>query len=100
MTMTEGKSAALQRLAVRSLYSGDLATGTGTDQFAIASPLAGPHRLTSASTHVKLGELIGSAVRDATLEALRWQNGLESSYTRTVFSALAFVRPERGHLLR
>ena len=49
MTMTEGKSAALQRLAVRSLYSGDLATGTGTDQFAIASPLAGPYRLTSAS---------------------------------------------------
>jgi hypothetical protein len=37
---------------------------------------------------VKLGELIGRAVRDATLEALRWQNGLESSYTRSVFTAL------------
>ena len=32
VTMTEGKSAALQRLAVPSCYSTDLATGTGTDQ--------------------------------------------------------------------
>jgi hypothetical protein len=37
---------------------------------------------------VKLGELIGAAVRDATMEALRWQNGLEASYTRGVFHAL------------
>jgi adenosylcobinamide amidohydrolase len=89
VTMTEAKSAALERLAVRSLYSKDLATGTGTDQYAIAAPLDGPHRFTSTSPHVKLGELIGSAVRDATLEALRWQNGLEPSYTRGIFTALA-----------
>jgi adenosylcobinamide hydrolase len=88
MTMTEAKSAALQRLAVRSLYSCDLATGTGTDQFAIAAPEAGAHRLTSAGPHVKLGELIGRTVRDATLEALRWQNGLEPSYTRGIFAAV------------
>ena len=88
VTMTEAKSAALQRLAVRSLYSQEFATGTGTDQYAIAALAGGPGRLTSASPHVKLGELIGSAVRDATLEALRWQNGLEPSYTRGVFSAL------------
>ena len=89
MTMTEAKTAALQRLAVRSLYSGDLATGTGTDQFAIAAPAWGERPLTSASPHVKLGELIGAAVRDATLEALRWQNGLEPSYTRGIFVSLA-----------
>jgi adenosylcobinamide amidohydrolase len=88
MTMTEGKSAALQRLYVPSLYSSNLATGTGTDQYAIAAPLDGVPRLTSASPHVKLGELIGGAVRDATLEALRWQNGLEPSYTRSIFAAL------------
>jgi adenosylcobinamide amidohydrolase len=87
VTMTEGKSAALQRLAVRSLYSGDQATGTGTDQYAIAAAV-GERPLTSASPHVKLGELIGVAVRDATLEALRWQNGLEPSYTRAIFTAL------------
>ncbi len=88
MTMTEAKTAALQRLAVRSLYSGDLATGTGTDQFVIAAPARGERPLTSASPHVKLGELIGAAVRDATLEALRWQNGLEPSYTRGIFVSL------------
>jgi adenosylcobinamide amidohydrolase len=88
VTMTEGKSAALQRLAIPSCYSPDLATGTGTDQFAIASPVAGRRPLTSASPHMKFGELVGRAVRDATIEALRWQNGLEASYTRGVFHAL------------
>lgn len=88
ITMTEAKTTALQRLAIRSLSSCDPATGTGTDQFAIAAPENGDLRLTTASPHVKLGELIGCAVRDATLEALRWQNGLEPSYQRSIFSAL------------
>jgi adenosylcobinamide amidohydrolase len=88
MTMTEGKSAALQRLAVPSRQSADLATGTGTDQYCIAVPAAADSVLTSASPHVKLGELIGRAVRTATQEALRWQNGLEASYTRGLFHAL------------
>jgi adenosylcobinamide amidohydrolase len=88
MVMTEGKSAALQRLAVPSRQSPDLATGTGTDQYCVAVPAAGDSALTSASSHVKLGELIGRAVRTATQEALRWQNGLEASYTRGLFHAL------------
>jgi adenosylcobinamide hydrolase len=88
VTMTEGKSAALQRLAAPSRYSKDLATGTGTDQYCLGAPLQGPLTLTSASPHVKLGEMIGVAVRNATLEALRWQNGLEPSYTRGLFHAL------------
>ena len=88
VTMTEGKSAALQRLAVPSRQSADLATGTGTDQYCVAVPARPGMMFTSASTHVKLGELIGRAARDATQEALRWQNGLEASYTRGVFHAL------------
>jgi adenosylcobinamide amidohydrolase len=88
ITMTEAKSAALARLAIRSRYSKDPATGTGTDQYAIAVPLDGGKPLTSTGPHVKLGELIGVAVRDATSEALRWQNGLEPSYTRSLFHAL------------
>ncbi len=88
MTMTEGKGAALQRLAVPSCASSDLATGTGTDQFCIASPVDGRKALTSASPHMKFGEIIGTAVRDATIEALRWQNGLEASLTRGLFHAL------------
>jgi hypothetical protein len=91
ITMTEAKSAALQRLAVRSLYSADFATGTGTDQYCVAARLAsggGGKEFTSTSPHSKLGELIGVTVRDATLEALRWQNGLEVSTTRLLFHAL------------
>lgn len=88
VTMTEGKTAALQRLAVPSHLSIDLATGTGTDQYCVAAPSSGELVLTSASTHVKLGELVGLAARKATMEALRWQNGLETSYTRGVFHAL------------
>jgi adenosylcobinamide amidohydrolase len=88
VTMTEGKSAALQRLAVPSCYSNDLATGTGTDQFCVAAPLEGDKPLTSASPHMKAGELIGVTVRRATVEALRWQNGLEASMTRGLFHAL------------
>jgi adenosylcobinamide amidohydrolase len=88
VTMTEGKSAALQRLAVPSKRHLDLATGTGTDQYCIAAPSSGSKVLTSASPHVKLGELVGLVTREATLEALRWQNGLEASYTRGVFHAL------------
>lgn len=88
VTMTEGKTAALQRLSVPSRLHIDLATGTGTDQYCLAAPLDGSPPLTSASPHMKLGELIGRAARDATLEALRWQNGLEPSYTRGVFHAL------------
>jgi adenosylcobinamide amidohydrolase len=88
VTMTEGKSAALQRLVVPSRQSPDLATGTGTDQYCVATPLTPAAAMTSASTHVKLGELIGRVTRTATQEALRWQNGLEASYTRGVFHAL------------
>ena len=88
ITMTEAKSAALQRLAAPSCYSADLATGTGTDQYCIAAPLEGPRTLKFGSPHMKFGEIVGLAVREATLEALRWQNGLEASYTRGLFHAL------------
>ena len=88
MAMTEAKGAALQRLAVRSRYSREFATGTNTDQYCIACRRDALPALTSASTGVRLGELIGRAVRDATLEALRWQNGLEASYARSLFHAL------------
>ena len=88
MIMTEGKTAALRRLAAPSRYSADLATGTGTDQYCVAAPIDARKPLTTASTHMKLGEIVGLAVREATLEALRWQNGLEPSYTRGVIHAL------------
>jgi hypothetical protein len=86
--MTEAKTAAMQQLVVRSRYSLDLATGTTTDQFCVAAPLEGAAPRQYTGTGTKLGEYIGVAVRDATLEALRWHNGLETSYTRGLFHVL------------
>ena len=66
-----------------------MATGTGTDQFAIASPIKSPLKtLDSASGHLKFGELIGIAVREAVIQAVSVQNGLERSDTRSVIHAL------------
>lgn len=89
VTLTEAKSAALAELAVPSRYSPTIATGTGTDQICLAAPLD-PNRTSRTATgpHAKLGELIGTAVREAVNEALRWQNGLEPSLTRGLFHAL------------
>lgn len=85
MVMTEAKSAVLRELAISSKVSPHIATGTGTDQFIIATPIIADIKpLESASGHLKLGELIGKAVYTATLEALRWQNGLERSNVRNV----------------
>lgn len=88
-TMVEAKAAALAELAVPSGASRHLATGTGTDQFLLAASLnPGVRPMEDAGSHTKLGELIGETVRQATLEALRWQNGLERSYTRSIVRAL------------
>jgi len=79
MTATEAKTAALQELAVNSRYSDGLATGTGTDQIAVAAAQSAGPPLTSAGKHVKLGELIGCAVLKAVKGTLALQNGLTPS---------------------
>ena len=76
MTATEAKTAALQELAVNSRYSDGPATGTGTDQIAVAAMETDDPPLTSAGKHAKLGELIGRAVRAAVKETLAKQNRL------------------------
>lgn len=76
MTATEAKTAVLQELNVNSRYSQGLATGTGTDQIAVASVLTGEPPLTSAGKHSKLGELIGLTVKKAVAGTLSLQNGM------------------------
>jgi adenosylcobinamide hydrolase len=89
ITATEAKTAALTELGISSRYSPDLATGTGTDQVCLAVPLIeNAYQYMSASPHSKLGELLGKSVRQAVKQALRWQNGLEPSITRSIVHAL------------
>ena len=89
MTATEAKTAVLQELAVSSRYSEGLATGTGTDQIAVACALAGDKPLTSAGKHAKLGELIGVVVSEAIRKTLALQNSLTPENQRSI---LAHVR--------
>ena len=107
LTVTEAKSAALAELGISSRYSQDLATGTGTDQLCLASPtIDGAYAYSATNPHSKLGELLGTAVRRATKTALKWQNGLEPSATRSLthalrrfgFSEASFVNAMRSRL--
>jgi adenosylcobinamide amidohydrolase len=89
LTITEAKSAALMELGISSRYSQDLATGTGTDQVCLAAPIvSGAYEYSATNPHSKMGELLGAAARAATKDALRWQNGLEPSFTRSLVHAL------------
>ncbi len=74
MMATEAKTALLQELSVPSRQSSGLATGTGTDQMAIAAPACGSLPLSNAGHHAVLGELIGKAVKRALRETLERQN--------------------------
>lgn len=83
VTATEAKTAALQELCVNSRYSSGLATGTGTDQTAVAAALTDRKALTSAGKHAKLGELIGRSVKAAVKGTLALQNSLTPSGQRS-----------------
>ncbi len=115
VTATEAKSAALQELAVNSLYSDGLATGTGTDQIAVCAAQTGEAPLTSAGKHAKLGELIGRAVHGAVKGTLALQNGLTPAGQCSAVTHLrrfgmdrdgiqdaicSFLTPEQAGLLR
>jgi adenosylcobinamide hydrolase len=76
MTATEAKSAALQQLMARSIYSTGIATGSGTDMIAIVADPGSKIQLSDAGTHSKLGELIGKTVIRATHAALEKETGL------------------------
>jgi adenosylcobinamide amidohydrolase/predicted amidohydrolase len=75
VTVTEGKTAALEDLKVPSTYTKNVqATGTGTDSVIIVSGTTGP-QATYAGGHSRLGELIGKATYEAVVESLGKQNG-------------------------
>ncbi|WP_281983648.1 adenosylcobinamide amidohydrolase, partial [Azonexus hydrophilus] len=75
ITVTEGKTAALEDLKVASTYTPTVqATGTGTDSIIVVSGSAAP-RATYTGGHSRIGELIGKASYAAVVEALGKQNG-------------------------
>ncbi|MGC1951290.1 MAG: adenosylcobinamide amidohydrolase [Gammaproteobacteria bacterium] len=89
--LTEAKTTALLDLRIPSLQSHKLATGTGTDQFALCAPLPGngdwERRL--IGSHNTLGEILCEAVYAATTRSLLQQNGLAPTLRRSILAALA-----------
>ena len=88
--VTEGKSAAVLDLRMPSLQSSRLATGTGTDQLAIAAPLAREDEWERhwAGSHNTLGELLARATHEAVTRCLLLQNGVCAELRRNLCSAL------------
>jgi adenosylcobinamide amidohydrolase len=77
--IAEAKATALRRLAVYSKQSPEPATGTGTDQYAIACPANRQYPLSNCGHHTRLGELIGTCVIRACTKALALQNNRHPS---------------------
>ena len=69
ITATEAKSAVLRDFDVRSLYTGDSATGSITDSVTIASTNEGK-TISYGGPASKLGKLVGYCTRKAVTEAL------------------------------
>lgn len=88
--LTEAKTTALLDLRMPSLQSHKLATGTGTDQFAVCTPLPtnGDWERRFASSHNTLGQILCEAVYQATMRSLTQQNGLVPALRRSVLAAL------------
>ena len=69
VTATEAKSAVLRDFDVRSLYTGDSATGSITDSVAVASTCQGK-TIRYGGPASKLGKVVGYCTRKAVTEAL------------------------------
>lgn len=85
VTITEGKTAAIQELLEGSKYSSGLATGSGTDGVIVYSNLESENTYNDAGKHSKLGELIGRAVKKAVKLALAKQSGLTPQRQKSIF---------------
>jgi adenosylcobinamide amidohydrolase len=74
VTATEAKTAALNDLDIRSRYSSEAATGSITDSLSVATTGTGP-TVELGGPASKLGQLVGSCVREAVYQALQKQDG-------------------------
>ncbi len=89
VTCTEAKTAAIQELMARSMYSCGIATGSGTDETVIICNQNSENTFTFAGKHSKLGELIGKTVMEGVKEALFLETGLDSKRQYSVIRRLS-----------
>ncbi len=86
VSATEGKTAALQDMDIRSSYSSRFsqATGTGTDNVLVVGGAG--IEINGSGGHTKMGELIARAVYEGVIKAIGKQNGLTGK--RSIFKRL------------
>ena len=82
LTATEAKTAAMNDYDIRSRYSGDAATGTITDSLSVATTGIG-EKIELGGPASAIGQLVGSAVRQAVKEAADKQEGPHKGRTLT-----------------
>ena len=100
--LVEAKTTALWDLRVPSRQSRSLATGTGTDQFALCAPLPreGEWERRFSGSHNKLGQILSEAVHEAVTGALSLQNGLSPLGQKSLWTALGRFGLDSERLLR
>ncbi len=95
ITITEGKTAALQDLGIASVYTGRPATGTATDGITFVTDPEGPD-YTDAGTFSVLGSLLAGAAYEAVRSCLvdfdRPWNRFESLVTAKAVDLSAFKK--------
>ncbi|MCW4018098.1 MAG: adenosylcobinamide amidohydrolase [Candidatus Bathyarchaeota archaeon] len=80
VTATEAKTAAMEDLKVKSSYAPQIqATGTGSDNMIVVSGNGPDIPLRVTSGHTKIGELIGFLTKSAVTEALKKNDGYNTS---------------------
>ncbi len=85
ISATEGKTAALSDLDIRSSYQPQFqATGTGTDNILVVQGEG--TAIDNCGGHTKMGELVSKAVYDGVIEAIAKQNGITRE--RSIFARL------------
>lgn len=82
MVITEAKNAAIRTLNVKSCYSDEVATGSGTDGVIVVANAEADRILTQIRTDTKMGETIANLVRrnleDSILESRKEEQMLHS----------------------
>ena len=88
MMVTEAKSCVVQELQARSLYSPNIATGSGTDQVAVIVK-KGSKRIDGFSRTSDLAFTIADCVKKGLREALARQSGMDTELQTDVMTILS-----------
>lgn len=95
LMVTEAKSCVVQELQARSLYSYEIATGSGTDQVAVISNKGSPNFIDSIDRCSPLAKKLADNVKLGLRRALYRQSGMDARLqgdVMTIFSRYGLTR--------